>query len=294
MTPHFGSFTAGEGEQRRNRIEQALQDMAEVVNGNDFGVLTSNDQTFTSIYNKYFPPQYKNAIKQIFKNIAGTGIQDRSTGDSLQQINFNDIDSQSLCTDVSAYVLADRDNPPTIDQLVIHFCSSNGKDMYQYPDLSQITCDKLDDFVSWKMLSLGGYALLHEVSHAFTVSHDALNVQNDYEGKSSFSHPDQEIADFQYGPKMTRQLLQSKKISGYQSKAAANADSVAWFANARIVLHEKMQKAKLWRSERQSILSARSLPTCTPSGSRLRPYSIETPELHTPVVAIFDSELELR
>ncbi|KAF2237659.1 hypothetical protein EV356DRAFT_382505 [Viridothelium virens] len=168
MTPHFGSFTAGEGEQRRNRIEQALQDMAEVVNGNDFGVLTSNDQTFTSIYNKYFPPQYKNAIKQIFKNIAGTGIQDRSTGDSLQQINFNDIDSQSLCTDVSAYVLADRDNPPTIDQLVIHFCSSNGKDMYQYPDLSQITCDKLDDFVSWKMLSLGGYALLHEVSHAFT------------------------------------------------------------------------------------------------------------------------------
>lgn len=163
--PQFSHFDGAEGATHKSRLEQAFKDMVEVVNGNDYGVLTSDERTFGSIYSKYFDDQYKDTIKQVFKNMVEPATQDPSTGaDILSKINLDNNDEYGICEGVSAYTVSLRPDPPKIDELRMHFCSSSTKDTYKYPDLSDIDCNNLDDYVSWKMLSLGGYALVHELA----------------------------------------------------------------------------------------------------------------------------------
>lgn len=45
----------------------------------------------------------------------------------------------------------------------MHICQEDAINAYAYPDLSKISCEDLDPFVSEKMITFGGHILLHEL-----------------------------------------------------------------------------------------------------------------------------------
>ena len=138
--------------------------MVEVVNG-ETGVLKADSGTFDQVYAKYFDPQHKDAVKKVFQNMVQPADQDAFTGaDILAKIKIDAKDFGELCANNVAYTVNDYEPPIGAAYPAVHFCTTGGHDAYKYPDLSEIDCTKLDDWVSYKMLSLGGYSLVHELS----------------------------------------------------------------------------------------------------------------------------------
>ena len=45
----------------------------------------------------------------------------------------------------------------------MHLCQEDGLYAYAHPDLSAVSCEALDPFVSAKMMTLEGSSLLHEL-----------------------------------------------------------------------------------------------------------------------------------
>lgn len=95
--------------------------------------------------------------------------KDASTGaDILATI---EIDANDYAT-LSAYMIAYTSSGETAnDPYTMHFSDTNDHNAYNYPALSAITCGAggtdtgtVGTVVSNKMLSLGGYALVHELT----------------------------------------------------------------------------------------------------------------------------------
>ncbi|KAI9759839.1 MAG: hypothetical protein M4579_002046 [Chaenotheca gracillima] len=208
--PMFKNFPPGSP--KKGALEQAFKDLPVVVNG----VLKSDGATYDTIFAKYFKPQHRDAVKQVFQNMVSPADHDASTGADIFatiQIDADDYLSTKPCDKTAVAYTNNWVTQPT----QMHFCDSNVRNAYAFPDLSEITCDKLGPTVSDKMLSLGGYALLHEVSHFNKVSQGPI---------TPFNQPQNEVGDYGYGPQKTRQLLQEPS-----DRVVANADSYAWFAN---------------------------------------------------------------
>ncbi|KAM3158636.1 hypothetical protein ABEW05_000866 [Botrytis cinerea] len=117
--------------------------------------------------------------------------------------------------------LAYTNNPIDEPQTRIHFCDITALNAYAYPKLDDINCGTIDLFVLYKMLSLDGYVLLHELTHVNKVSQAAI---------MPFKQKGNVVGNYQYGPWYTRQLRSTTETSPL---VIANADNYAWFTNIR-------------------------------------------------------------
>lgn len=96
--------------------------------------------------------------------------------ETLSQITVDNNNLYGICdTDVIYTINAkagDRDNDPIA--LTMHFCQSDISNAYALPALSGVTCAELDLFLSVKMQTLGGYALVHELALVAQISNAAI------------------------------------------------------------------------------------------------------------------------
>ena len=152
--PAFGNLD--QSDPKRAQVEQVFKDMTTVVNA----VLAAGEGVFDSILTQYFDQSMSGAVKNVLQNMVQPAQFDASTGaDRLAAIVFNGQDFKNGCGTAAAYAV----NQYTASQ--IHFCDTTNQNAYAFPSLAQVTCDKLDPVVSWKMSTLGGYILVHELTY---------------------------------------------------------------------------------------------------------------------------------
>ena len=118
-----------------------------------------------------FCPNIKTPSKQYSKNMVASVTNDPSTGaDILSTIDIDPEDylptmiKQCSGLNSNKRPLAYTNNPIDEPQTRIHFCDITALNAYAYPKLDDINCGTIDLFVLYKMLSLGGYVLLHELT----------------------------------------------------------------------------------------------------------------------------------
>lgn len=210
------------------QLTQAFKDMATVVNA----VLAADQNTFNTIFLKYFQDGMQAAVKQVLSNMVTPATKDPSTGaDILSTIVVDNNDYANAGAFLACYTSSGE---TASDPYSIHFTQSATHNAYKYPALSAITCGAggtdtgtIGTTVSDKMTSLGGYALVHELTHAGPVFQSSAT-------KAFTDLP--ETGDVAYGPQKVLQLLagQGKDSDGHPIPAKYcinNADSYAWFVN---------------------------------------------------------------
>ena len=171
-----------------NRVTQAFKDMKTIVST----VLDAFDKHaadpnspeaihLMNVFPKYFAPNHMNVVQSIFNTLAGTETTGDQYGASIfSQVTINGDDWLHATTNNPQSEIPGelavgytRQPGPTNGVGEIHLASSDECNAYAYPDLDQIiapdqiSADKcrqvLGDNVSYKMYSLGGYPLLHEL-----------------------------------------------------------------------------------------------------------------------------------
>ncbi|KAM0794234.1 hypothetical protein BDR22DRAFT_714524 [Usnea florida] len=213
------------------QLTQAFKDMTTLVNA-VLSAANTDAATYNTIFLKYFKDGMQAAVKQVFTNMVTPATKDPSTGaDILANIV---VDANDYAGGSSYMVAYTTNGEAATDPSSMHFSQTDQYNAYKYPALSAITCGAggtdtgtIGTVVSDKMLSLGGYALVHELTHAQPV----------------FSCPETKAftdipwtGDTAYGPQKTRMLAagQGKDHDGHPlpaKYAISNADSYAWFAN---------------------------------------------------------------
>lgn len=131
---------------------------------------------YWTVFDKYFQPEHQEAVQTIFKNVIGTDVGSETGASSLENIIIDGDDFLLGSPGIPSWnqkpPTAYTQNPfPENDfKTKMHFMASSGRNAYAYKSLAEITprgaqeCDAaLGDTVSWKMLSFGGYAVLHEI-----------------------------------------------------------------------------------------------------------------------------------
>lgn len=137
-------------------ITQGYKDMATQVNA----VLQGDQQIYNAVIKNYFHPSHFSVVSKILNNLVLPAGGDVGTGSSLiGSVTMNGSDIRNKCVDpqIFAYTGSQRDGSAS----QIHLCAERG---YGYPSLAQVSCDVLDPEVSWKMTTLGGSVILHELT----------------------------------------------------------------------------------------------------------------------------------
>lgn len=166
--PIWGDFN---GDPNQPKVIAALQDMSRVVN-----LVLSDNKFYDIIFPKYFDSSHATAVKQVLTNmvqpdtIDGTG---NSGSDLISAIIVNKNDDHGVCSSgegsVGAYVwqtFSTKTPGQLIGNAEMVFCTSP-TNVFAMPQLAWTpsdTCASLDAVVSNKMVTLGGYVLVHELA----------------------------------------------------------------------------------------------------------------------------------
>ncbi|KAI9649086.1 hypothetical protein NHQ30_001653 [Ciborinia camelliae] len=215
---NFGNFASGQAQ-----ITQAFKDMATMVNA----CLNGDPDIYNKIYSHWFPDNNRDDVTNILNAMVNPASTDGTGSTTLSQITVDNEDIYGLCKKAIAYTInsaaAERDNDAV--SLSMHFCHSDTMNAYALPALSAVTCANLDTFLSTKMQTLGGYALVHELAHVVQISGSAikpLNIPLPLEPSTMCPC----AVDIKYGPQSCQTLLTDTKTS---KNAVVNADSYGWF-----------------------------------------------------------------
>lgn len=197
--------------------------MAKMVNA----CLNADTTPFNQIYSHWFPENNRHTVRSILQAMVNPPSTDETGSTTLTQITVDNDDPQKICEhdNTVAYTINAMPANDINDArpLTMHFCNTS-INAYALPALSDISCTDLDRFLSVKMQTLGGYALVHELSHVEQISSTAIEPLK-------IGLPNQSLTcnatdDFAYGPQDAQQLLQEKDTS---MNTVANADSYGWF-----------------------------------------------------------------
>lgn len=194
-----------------------------------------------AIYNKvlshWFPAANGDDVTNILKAMVNPASTDGTGSTFLSQITVDDQDIYGQCAKSAAYTInfaaANRANDET--SLSMHFCHSDTVNIFALPALSAVACGDLDEFISTKMQTLGGYVLVHELSHITQISGSIvqpLNIPMPKQPSTMCSQTD----DFKYGPQSCQNLLTGiNPETGTPTlmNTLANADSYGWFVTVR-------------------------------------------------------------
>lgn len=231
--PQFINFTPNDSSNPKiASLTQGFKDMVTVVN---VVINAANTDEFNTIFLKYFPnSNMKAAVIQVFTNMVQPATNSPETGaDRLSGITVDANDYANLAQYMALYTTS-RETAADVDQM--HLTDTAQKNAYAYPALSAITCGAggedtgtIGTVVSDKMLSLGGYALVHELTHAGVVFPSTSQAMTTLTSET-------EAQDYAYGPQHCRQLAAGQGKNGSGAKllpkwALINADNYAWFAN---------------------------------------------------------------
>ena len=194
--------------------------------------LKADSDIFTRVYSHWFPANQQAAVKSVLGGMVNPASTDGTGSTTLSKITIDNDDPYGICAQTVAYTInsapGDGANDPIA--LTMHFCHTDNTNAYALPALSGVTCGDLDKFLSVKMQTLGGYALVHELSHVADISNAAiaaLKIPIPMQPSSTCGNAE----DFKYGPQSCQQLVTNKATS---NDAVANADSYGWFVTVRI------------------------------------------------------------
>jgi len=171
-------------------------------------------------------------MMSVLKAMVNPPSTDGTGSTSLSEITVDNNDPDNICGifNTAAYTInsAPADAANDAIALTMHFCQTASINAYSLPALSGVTCADLDKFLSVKMQTLGGYVLVHELSHVAQISGAAIQPLN-------IALPGQTLTcgnteDFVYGPQSCQELLTNTATS---INAVANADSYGWFVTVR-------------------------------------------------------------
>ena len=127
---------------------------------------------FDTILGRWFPQgdlaQSRQIVKTILRKMIEPSSNDGTGSTILGEINFLYDDPEGYCNvpGTVAYTLnpekANRDNPEVL--LTMHFCQSSKINAYKFPSLGTISRNSIQEHISVDMQTLGGYALIHELT----------------------------------------------------------------------------------------------------------------------------------
>lgn len=124
-------------------------------------VLNAPADVFTAVFLKYFTIDQADTVLAVLRQLVSPAtIAPEMGADRLGGIIINGHDFGNLCGHSIGYEYHDDCGGPS----QIHFCDIEGANSFYYPDLDQLDCSDLDAFVSNKMMSFGGWEVLHELT----------------------------------------------------------------------------------------------------------------------------------
>lgn len=153
------------GLQKIERIKKGFQEMHTYIE------LVTDPKTksiYDYVFKKYFQPQHYDTVRKVLGNLIGPVAPDGPSkgdlyigADSLSDIIIDDRDNAPFpCSNEARIAVAYQFNTWTNE---IHFCETPNN-AYAYPDFfGGVGCDTIGNTVSRKMLTFGGYVLLHEL-----------------------------------------------------------------------------------------------------------------------------------
>lgn len=172
--PQFDGFE--KKPEKKERIVQSIKDMKAMVS-KVLDALDGSDSDTKKLVNnvltQYFPEEWQEAALSIIKSLVEPAHIDASTGsDILQMVQFNEKDVGNGCMPsddkgIFSNQIAWGYTMPGTSPSQIHFCDSQRRNAFKYPDLNAITCQDIGSRVSWKMLPLA-YVLIHELTYVIS------------------------------------------------------------------------------------------------------------------------------
>lgn len=197
--------------------------------------LNAETTVFNQVYSHWFPDNNRATVISVLKAMVNPPSSDGTGSTSLTEITVDNKDPDNICEifGTVAYTInsSPADSANDAIPLTMHFCQTATIDAYKLPALSDVTCGDLDKFLSVKMQTFGGYALVHELSHVAQISGAAIKPLNIPLPGQSLTCKNTE--DFAYGPQSCQELLTNKATS---DNAVANADNYGWFVTVRTSL----------------------------------------------------------
>lgn len=152
---------------KQARVLRAFQDMARVVN-----TVLEDIVMYPVVFQKYFAPNHATAVRAVLTNMVQPNTVNSDSGsDLISFIGVSLKDPRKWCFEssgkhVGAYTNHDWD-PHQLGKIksndMIYWCP----EVFNQPDVPLAPhdfCAQLDATVSHKMITLGGYTLVHELT----------------------------------------------------------------------------------------------------------------------------------
>ncbi|KAL1639166.1 hypothetical protein SLS58_008253 [Diplodia intermedia] len=193
---------------RERKVLRGLSDLITLV-----GVIRATQATNDhAVMDHYFhaDDDAKN-VADVFDNIWGEN-ENGQGAEALRYVVISDNHAKKWCRDDDRRIAALDNVAGTIDRAALIFCPK----AYQFPLLSEMSCDDLGDKVSGRMSSFAGI-LLHELTHFDSIGKLAIGTRI---GDAKFSS-----GKDVYGPLGTRQYRDDPA-----SVPQGNADQYRWYA----------------------------------------------------------------
>lgn len=146
------------------QAETAFKDMTTMVTSvlNKWPLNGDPDrQAFDHVFSQYFPQEFEYDIMEILDNMAlsATGAAGAEYGsEELGSIMLTNDDFDNGDSSTAGYLFPK--GAPGVQDSWMHI----GPKGYNYPSLADVKCEDLGSDVSSKMLTFGGYLLVHELS----------------------------------------------------------------------------------------------------------------------------------
>ena len=149
-----------------------MKTVANVVASLNFNNM-ADEALYWHVFDKYFRPEHQEAVHSIFVDIVGTDPTSDTGADSFRNIHVDgdDFGQQNVDGGQGKAPTSYTQNPcdENNQQTKMHF-SSSSPNAYAFKSLAEITprsvaeCPNVfGNSVSVKMLSFGGYVVLHEI-----------------------------------------------------------------------------------------------------------------------------------
>ncbi|KAL9106688.1 MAG: hypothetical protein Q9227_008340 [Pyrenula ochraceoflavens] len=192
-------------------------------------VLYSKPRQFDAVFAKYFLPEHRDAVLQVFNATLPPSKQElqKAEHDTFDMI-FVDAHDGYFVENAEENIAATYSDPFSHSAIIV---IRDQKDIWakSAPNLKSVGCSSLHTYPSYNMATLGGFLLLHELMHVHSISEAAIKP---------FNMPNNRVTDYYYGPYMTQQMVNdTNTVPGrnftYQKAVIANADSYTWNSTGR-------------------------------------------------------------
>ncbi|KAI9716049.1 MAG: hypothetical protein M1828_000516 [Chrysothrix sp. TS-e1954] len=227
--PEFDNF--GDHASEKAQIEQAFKDMETMVSK----CLDAPSHIFDLVLGRWFSTtdeaRGQRVVRSLLEKMIKPSSNDGTGAMRLSEITIDWNDEEDVCERFEDLAwttnprAADRGND-AIHGTKMHLCDNADSHPYALPNLKDLDKGTLGETVSNAMQTLGGYLLVHELSHTELVSQTDIEPLGIEVGDGT-SAKVQVAVDYAYRPQDVHTLAREDPL-----KALANADSYAWFVTS--------------------------------------------------------------